>query len=105
MNHLDTKKVARKKKDITNRANIPTISVRREVLKRDHIITTIPDINMKMDMKSITDIKKSMARKVCIFTVDFEFFFLLNFIFSHFTFSIGGSDHSKKWGHKKGKGH
>ena len=120
MNHQVTKRAERRRRDITNQPNITTISVRREVTKRDHIIMTMPDTSMKMDMKNIMVTKKSTERKVCysLSIIRFDvnaiklssllFFFLVSpmsfllyFIYSY----AGGSDHHKKWGHKKGKGH
>lgn len=65
MNHLAIKKAERRRRDTTNQENITTISVRKEVTKRDHIITTMPDTNMKMDTRNIMDTKKSTEKKVC----------------------------------------
>lgn len=65
MNHQVTKRAERRRRDTTNQPNITTISVRKEVTKKDHIIMTMPDTSMKMDMRNIMVTKKSTERKVC----------------------------------------
>lgn len=121
MNHQVTRRAARRRRDTTNQPNITTISARREVTRRDHIIMTMPDISMKMDMKNIMVTRKNTERKVCyslsiirfdVNAIKVFFFFFIPFYFSFIflsyyilCFYAGGSDHHKKWGHKKGKGH
>jgi regulatory protein YycH of two-component signal transduction system YycFG len=61
---LATKKEARRRMDTTNRPNIMITSAKREVIRRAVIIMMIMVTRKKMGMKSITDIKKNMARKV-----------------------------------------
>lgn len=88
MNHQVTKKAEKRRRDTTNQPNITTISVRKEVTKRDHIIMTMPDTSMKMDMKNIMATKKSTERKVCyslsIIRFDVNAIKLFSFSFSSF---------------------
>jgi hypothetical protein len=95
-NHRVTRRAVRRKKATTNLANITITSARREAAKKDHIILTTPDTNTKMDMKNITRTKRNTERKVC----DCEEQKIIFYSFQTF-FLVGGSEHSKKWGHKK----
>lgn len=100
-NHRATRRAVTRRKDIPNQASIMTTSARRAVARRDHTTMKTTDTRKKMDIQSITDTKKNMERKVnlrlCNSTCNYNTLFY-----------AGGSEHHKKWGHKKssgGKGH
>jgi hypothetical protein len=63
-NPRDTRRVARRRRDTINQANITITLARREVIRRDPIITTTMDISTKTATRSITRTKRSTARKV-----------------------------------------
>jgi hypothetical protein len=60
----DIRRVARRRRDTTNRPNTMITSARKAATRRDLIITMIMERSMTMDTKSIMDIMRSMERKV-----------------------------------------